>query len=73
MPATTRSTRRSRLTANGCGKVAAMLAVLQWLVAAEDSATEGTKVITGMLITGLIFIAVIAIGETSRWLKHRRR
>jgi hypothetical protein len=50
-----------------------MLAVLQWLVAAEDAATEGKKVITGMLITGLIFIAVIAIGETGRWFKHRRR
>jgi hypothetical protein len=49
-----------------------MLAALQWFVA-EDAATEGKKVITGMLITGLIFIAVIAIGETSRWLRHRRR
>ena len=49
-----------------------MLAALQWL-AAEDAATEGKKVITGMLITGLIFIAVIAVGETSRWLRHRRR
>jgi hypothetical protein len=49
-----------------------MLAALQWLVAAEDSATEGRKVITGMLIVGLIFIGVIAIGETYNWLKHRR-
>jgi hypothetical protein len=30
-------------------------------------------VITGMLITGLIFIAVIALGETSRALRHRRK
>jgi hypothetical protein len=49
-----------------------MLVALSWLVA-QDAATEGKKVITGMLITGLIFIAVIAIGETSRWLRHRRR
>ena len=50
-----------------------MLAALHWLVAAEDAATEGKKVITGMLVVGLIFIAVIAIGETSRWYEHRRR
>jgi hypothetical protein len=30
-------------------------------------------VITGMLITGLISVAVIAIGQTSHWLRHRRR
>jgi hypothetical protein len=50
-----------------------MLAVLHLLVAADDAATEGKKVITGMLIVGLIFIAVIAIGETADWLRHRRR
>ena len=37
-----------------------------------DAAEEGKKVITGMLITGLIFIAVIAIGQFSKWLGHRR-
>jgi hypothetical protein len=30
-------------------------------------------VILGMLVTGLVFVAVIAIGETSRALRHRRR
>jgi hypothetical protein len=50
-----------------------MLAALQWLVAAEDAATEGKKVITGMLIVGLIFISVIAVGQTVHWLRHRRR
>jgi hypothetical protein len=29
-------------------------------------------VITGMLITGLIFVAVIVIGELSHWARHRR-
>ena len=48
-----------------------MLAALQWLVAAEDAATEGKKVITGMLIVGLIFISVIAVGQTVHWLRHR--
>ena len=49
-----------------------MLAVLHWL-AVEDAATEGKKVITGMLIVGLIFVGVIVLGETSHWLRHRRR
>ena len=48
-----------------------MLSALAWL-AVEDAATEGKKVITGMLIVGLIFIAVIAIGQTTHWLRHRR-
>jgi hypothetical protein len=26
-----------------------------------------------MLIVGLIFISVIAIGQTTHWLRHRRR
>ena len=38
-----------------------------------DAAEEGKKVIAAMLIVGLIFISVIALGETSRWLRHRRR
>jgi hypothetical protein len=37
-----------------------------------DAAEEGRHVVTGMLIVGLIFISVIALGETSRWLRHRR-
>ena len=48
-----------------------MLAVIQWL-AAEDAATEGKKVITGMLIVGLIFVSVIVLGESLRYLRHRR-
>ena len=50
-----------------------MLALLHTLVAAEDAATEGKKVITGMLIVGLVIVAVIALGETTEWLRHRRR
>ena len=42
-----------------------------WLLA--DAAEEGRNVITGMLIVGLIFVAVIALGETSRALRHRRK
>jgi hypothetical protein len=50
-----------------------MLAVLHALLAGEDAATEGKKVITGMLIVGLVFLAVIAFGETVHWLRHRHR
>jgi hypothetical protein len=42
-------------------------------LAATDAAKEGKKVITAMLIVGLIFVGVIAIGETTHWLRHRRR
>ena len=37
-----------------------------------DPAEEGKKVIIGMLITGLVFIAVIALGQLSKWAGHRR-
>jgi hypothetical protein len=37
-----------------------------------DAAEEGKKVIAGMLITGLIFISVIALGQLSKWAAHRR-
>jgi hypothetical protein len=40
---------------------------------AADAAEEGMKIITAMLLVGVVFIGVIALGETSRWLRHRRR
>jgi hypothetical protein len=39
----------------------------------EDAATEGKKIITAMLITGLVFIAVVFLGQTAKWLGHRRQ
>lgn len=48
------------------------MGVVAALLPLADAATEGKKVILGMLITGLIFISVIALGETSRWVKRRR-
>ena len=45
--------------------------MIAWLLA--DAAEEGKNVILGMLVTGLVFAAVIAIGETSRALRHRRK
>jgi hypothetical protein len=44
--------------------------MIAWLLA--DAAEEGRNVITGMLIVGLIFVAVIALGELSRAVRHRR-
>ena len=41
-----------------------------WLVA--NAAEEGKNVITGMLVVGLIFVAVIALGELSRAARRRR-
>jgi heme/copper-type cytochrome/quinol oxidase subunit 2 len=38
---------------------------------AATAAEEGKKIIIAMLIVGLIFLGVIALGETSRWLRHR--
>jgi hypothetical protein len=38
-----------------------------------DAASEGKKVIIAMLVVGLIFVGVIALGETSAYLRHRRR
>ena len=37
-----------------------------------DAASEGTDVIIGMLIVGLIFLSVIGLGELSNWAGHRR-
>ena len=48
-----------------------MLALALWL--AEDAATEGKKVITAMLVVGLVFVAVIALGEATKAWRHRRR
>jgi hypothetical protein len=37
-----------------------------------DAASEGTHVILGMLIVGLIFLTVIILGELTNWAGHRR-
>ena len=47
--------------------------MIAFLATLADAATEGKKVITGMLIVGLIFISVIALGQFTHWLRHRRR
>ena len=37
-----------------------------------DAASEGTHVILGMLVVGLIFLTVIILGELTNWAGHRR-
>jgi hypothetical protein len=37
-----------------------------------DAASEGLHVIEGMLVVGLIFLAVIGLGELAHWSSHRR-
>jgi hypothetical protein len=39
---------------------------------AETAAQEGKKVVLSMLVVGLVFLSVIALGELSHWLRHRR-
>ena len=47
-----------------------MLASL-WLLA--DAAEEGRKVVLAMLVVGLIFVAVIALGELTHYLAATRK
>jgi hypothetical protein len=39
---------------------------------AATAAEEGKKTVLMMLAVGCVFLAVIAIGELSHWLRHRR-
>jgi hypothetical protein len=39
---------------------------------AKTAAEEGKEVIIAMLVVGLVFASVIALGQLSRWLRHRR-
>ena len=50
-------------------KVPAMLRLLFEVIPADE---EGKRIVIAMLIVGLIFIAVIAIGQSMKWLGHRR-
>ena len=41
-------------------------------VLAATAAEEGKKVILAMLVVGLVFVSVIALGELTHWLRSRR-
>jgi hypothetical protein len=38
-----------------------------------DAASEGTHVILGMLVVGLVFLGVIVLGELTHWAGARRK
>jgi hypothetical protein len=46
--------------------------VLAHLLAVETAAEEGKKTVLVMLVVGLVFVTVIAFGELTHWLRHRR-
>lgn len=50
-----------------------MAGLLAFASPLAQAAEEGKKVITAMLVVGLVFISVIALGELGRWARHRRR
>jgi hypothetical protein len=41
------------------------------LLAAKTAAEEGKEVVISMLVVGLVFVGVIALGQLSRWFRHR--
>jgi hypothetical protein len=46
--------------------------VLAAALVLADAATDGKKVITGMLITGLVLVALPVIGESYRYFRYWR-
>ncbi len=66
-----RSTRPSPRTPAGSGKFSPCSRCWPRCRSPTPPRRAGTFIL-GMLATGLIFIAVIAIGETSKYLRHRR-
>ena len=46
--------------------------MLEFATLLADVAEEGRDIVLSMLVVGLIFIAVIAIGQFFRWRSHRR-
>jgi hypothetical protein len=49
------------------------LALALVLAAEKSIAEEGRDIILAMLVVGLVFLSVIALGQLSRWMSHRRR
>ncbi len=66
----TRSTPRSLRMPTDCDSIGAMLAVLRILA---DAAEEGRNVVLSMLVVGLIFLAVIGLGELNSYRAAKRK
>jgi hypothetical protein len=69
----THSPTRLRRTPPGWVSIAPMAVLLALPSLLADIAEEGRNIILIMLATGLVFISVIALGELSKWARHRRR
>ena len=69
--ASTRSIAHVARTPGSWGKVT--LTMLASLLFFADAAAEGRKVVLAMLVVGLIFIAVIALGELTHYLAAKRK
>jgi hypothetical protein len=50
-----------------------MDAVLGAILPLADAASEGKKVIYGMLVVGLIFAGIVVLGETWKYFRYHRR
>ena len=70
-PATRRSSARSLRTACGCVRVRADGSGAR--IPAPTRPSEGSDVIRAMLIVGLVFVGVIALGELAHWWATARR
>ncbi len=46
--------------------------MLEFATLLADVAEEGKNIVLSMLVVGLIFIGVIALGQFISWLGHRR-
>jgi hypothetical protein len=66
-----RSTQHVARTTGWWGKVPTTM--LASLLILADAAEEGRKVVLAMLVVGLIFIAVIALGELTHHLAVKRK
>jgi hypothetical protein len=48
------------------------LALALLLAQEKSTAEEGRDIIIAMLVVGLVFLSVIALGQLGRWMSHRR-
>ena len=62
--------RRSKAPSRPTGGESVSIGIV--LPLAKTAAEEGKDVITAMLVVGLIFVGVIALGQLTHWLRARR-
>jgi cytochrome bd-type quinol oxidase subunit 2 len=50
-----------------------MAGLLAAFLPLADAASEGKKIIYAMLVVGLVFVAVVVLGETWKYFTYHRR